>query len=90
MAAVGGLNDHAASNDCIELCRLNPQPFAGRAILGFGKGFGFHGESSGEHFRQDDQIRPPRLLQQHLEMFKVGLAVMPGQAGLDQRQVQIR
>ncbi len=89
MAAIRRLNDHAAGDHCIELRGLRLHPFAGRAMLGFGEGLRRHGETGGEHLRQDDQVGASGLLQQHVEVLKVGLTVMPGEAGLDQRQIEI-
>ena len=89
MAAIGGLDDDAAGDHCIQLRRLGPQPFAGRAVFRFGEGGRFHGETRGEHLRQDDQVRAARLFQQQFEVFEVRLAVVPGQRGLDQCQVEV-
>jgi len=50
---------------------------------------GFHGKSGGEHFWQHDQVGARGLLQQQLEMLQVGLAVMPGQGGLYQGDIQV-
>ncbi|MNZ84028.1 hypothetical protein D3C78_1027730 [compost metagenome] len=89
MTAIGGLNDHATGDHRIKLCCLSPQPFAGGAVFRFGEGLGLHGEPGGEHLRQNDQVGAASLLQQRLEMLEVGLAVVPGQGRLDQRNGQL-
>ncbi|MNV72282.1 hypothetical protein D3C71_1653590 [compost metagenome] len=90
MAAVGGLDDHAAGDHGVELLRLGLQPFVGRTVLRFGQFFRLHGKTGGEHLRQDHQVCADGLLQQHLEAGIVGLAVMPGQGGLHQGDFQVR
>ncbi|MCY1181942.1 hypothetical protein D9M73_224770 [compost metagenome] len=90
MAAISGLHDHATGDHRIELGRLSPQPFAGGTVFRLGQGLGLHGETGGEHLRQNDQVSAAGLLQQLLEMLQVGLAVVPGQGGLDQRNGQVR
>ncbi|MNC50981.1 hypothetical protein D3C75_1002550 [compost metagenome] len=90
MTAVGGLDDHATGDHRIKPQSLSPQPFAGRPVFRFGEGFRLHGKTGGEHLRQNDQVGAASLLQQRLEMLKVGLAVVPGQGRLDQRNGQFR
>ncbi|MNN52092.1 hypothetical protein D3C81_1667690 [compost metagenome] len=90
MTAVGGLDDHATGDHRIKPQSLSPQPFAGRPVFRFGEGFRLHGKTGGEHLRQNDQVGAASLLQQRLEMLEVGLAVVPGQGSLDQRNGQLR
>ncbi|MNN90188.1 hypothetical protein D3C81_2080950 [compost metagenome] len=89
MAAVGGLDDHAAGDHGIELLGLALEPLVGRSVLGLGQAFGVHGKAGGEHLREDDQVSAAGLLQQGFEMLIVGQAVLPDQAGLHQRDVQV-
>ena len=89
VTAVRRLNDQAAADHCINTLRLLTQPVGGRAILGLGQCGRLHGKTGAEHLRQDHQIGTARLLQQCLEVLAVGGRIMPGQAGLDQRQFEI-
>ena len=89
VAAICGLDDHAAGDHRIELLGLGLEPLVGRPILGLGEAFGLHGETGGEHLGKDHQIRFTDLGQQLFEMRIVGLAVVPGQGCLHQGDFQI-
>ncbi|MCY1180304.1 hypothetical protein D9M73_207360 [compost metagenome] len=89
MAAVGGLDDEAAGDHRSPAPGLLTQPGMGRALLGLGESRRIHGKAGGEHLRQDDQVRPLRLLQQGFEVRVVGGAVVPGQGGLHQGQLEV-
>ncbi|MCY1445327.1 hypothetical protein D9M71_618370 [compost metagenome] len=90
VAAIGGLDNHTTGNHRVVLLRLGLQPLVGRAVLRLAQGFRLHRKTGGEHFRQDYQVHLAYLLQQHLEVRKVGLAVVPGQGGLHQGDFQVR
>ena len=90
VAAVSGLDDHATGNHRVAFLRLGLQPLVGRAVLRLAQAFRLHRKTSGEHFRQNYQVHLAHLLQQHLEVRIVGLAVVPGQGGLHQGDFQVR
>ncbi|MNH36375.1 hypothetical protein D3C79_971590 [compost metagenome] len=90
VAAIGGLDDHAAGNHRVVLLRLGLQPFVGRAVFRLAQAFRLHGKTGSEHFRQDHQVHFAHLLQQHFEVRIVGLTVVPGQGGLHQGDFQVR
>ncbi len=89
MAAVGGLDDHAAGDDRIQPRRLAAQPGIGRALFRLGQGRRVHGKTGGEHLRQDDQIGTAGLVEQPGETLAVGIGILPDQGGLDQGQFEI-
>ncbi|MNO65524.1 hypothetical protein D3C76_562840 [compost metagenome] len=90
VAAIGGLDDHTAGNHRVVLLGLCLQPFVGRTVLRLAQAFRLHRKTGGKHFRQDHQVDLAHLLQQHLEVRVVGLAVVPGQGGLHQGDFQVR
>ncbi|MNH33598.1 hypothetical protein D3C79_941270 [compost metagenome] len=89
VAAIGGLDDHATGNHCVDALGLSLEPFVGRAVLGLGQAFRFHRKTSGEHLGEDHQVGIFSLVEQHLEMRVIGLAVVPGQGRLHQGDFQV-